>query len=39
MQIMYMRSLGETGDINGLLEAWQQLKLSIEKPAQARAIL
>ena len=31
IQIMYMRCLGEIGDINGLLQAWQQFKLSIEK--------
>ncbi|BAZ09130.1 rhomboid family protein [Calothrix sp. NIES-4071] len=29
--LMYLRSLGEIGDVNGLLEAWQQFKLSIEK--------
>ena len=31
IQIMYMRCLGEIGDINGLLQAWQKFKLSIEK--------
>ncbi|MEM1394995.1 MAG: rhomboid family intramembrane serine protease [Cyanobacteria bacterium P01_H01_bin.150] len=29
MQVIYLRCLGETGDINGLLKAWQQLKLTI----------
>ncbi|MEL6458458.1 MAG: rhomboid family intramembrane serine protease [Cyanobacteria bacterium J06621_15] len=29
MQVIYLRCLGETGDINGLLKAWQQLKLNI----------
>lgn len=29
--VMYLRSLGEIGDINGMLQVWQQYKLSIEK--------
>jgi rhomboid protease GluP len=29
--LMYLRSLGETGDIDGLLKAWQLYKPSIEK--------
>jgi rhomboid protease GluP len=28
---MYLRSLGETGDINGMLQVWQRYKSSIEK--------
>ncbi|MEM6751455.1 MAG: rhomboid family intramembrane serine protease [Cyanobacteria bacterium P01_C01_bin.38] len=31
MQLVYLRCLGETGDLNGLLEAWQQFKLNIGK--------
>lgn len=31
MQLVYLRCLGETGDINGLLQVWEQFKLNIEK--------
>lgn len=29
--LIYLRSLGEIGDINGMLQLWQRYKLSIEK--------
>lgn len=29
--VMYLRSLGEIGDVNGMLQVWQQYKSSIEK--------
>ncbi|WP_017316295.1 rhomboid family intramembrane serine protease [Mastigocladopsis repens] len=36
MLVCYLRALGETGDLNGMLQAWERYELSLEKIPKLR---